>query len=93
MPTSARSTAHASCSFICNIGSMLAPFLVYLNQTWAPASYFCIAMLGALNGLVSYGCLVETKGISLDAIRIDDDESSTNSKKDDIEEQVKMIES
>ncbi|KAL3096688.1 hypothetical protein niasHT_025116 [Heterodera trifolii] len=44
--------------------------LVFLNSFWAVSVYLAVVLLGMLNLMVSCLWLVETKGISLDSVRL-----------------------
>ncbi|KAL3073710.1 hypothetical protein niasHS_015543 [Heterodera schachtii] len=44
--------------------------LVFLNSFWAVSVYLAVVLLGTLNLTVSCLWLVETKGISLDSVRL-----------------------
>lgn len=46
--------------------------LSHLNHFWPYSTYATVASLGFMNFLVSYMWLVETKGVTLDTVKLDD---------------------
>ncbi|KAI6171116.1 hypothetical protein M3Y97_01063900 [Aphelenchoides bicaudatus] len=72
MPTKVRASATGSCSLIARFGGILAPTLGHLNMYWAPSTYVIVANIGLINLFVSYMWLVETKGVCLDTVQLDD---------------------
>lgn len=50
--------------------------LTHLNIYWAASVYTLVALLGAVNLLSSYFFLVETKGVVLDNVCVEDDAKS-----------------
>lgn len=57
-----------------------------MNSFWQPSAYLTVVVLGVFNLFVSYNLLVETKGINLDHVEIEEDPETTKP-----EEQVKML--
>ncbi|KAI6184832.1 hypothetical protein M3Y97_00638500 [Aphelenchoides bicaudatus] len=72
MPTKLRSSAIGSCSLVARFGAILAPVLGYLNLYWPLSIYTIITVVGLVNLFVSYMWLVETKGVTLDNVELDD---------------------
>ncbi|KAL3096682.1 hypothetical protein niasHT_025110 [Heterodera trifolii] len=70
VPTPLRASSVGSCSLVARIGALFAPMLVFLNSFWAVSVYLAVVLLGTLNLMVSCLWLVETKGISLDSVRL-----------------------
>ncbi|KAL3114778.1 hypothetical protein niasHT_014592 [Heterodera trifolii] len=70
VPTPLRASSVGSCSLVARIGALFAPMLVFLNSFWAVSVYLAVVLLGTLNLTVSCLWLVETKGISLDSVRL-----------------------
>ncbi|CAD5222373.1 unnamed protein product [Bursaphelenchus xylophilus] len=87
MPTNMRATSMGSCSFMARIGAILAPALAFLNSVWAPSAYLTVCLLGLINLIISYLWLVETKGVVLDKVQLD--ENAATLKED--HESVEMI--
>uniref|UniRef100_A0AC34PW22 Major facilitator superfamily (MFS) profile domain-containing protein n=1 Tax=Panagrolaimus sp. JU765 TaxID=591449 RepID=A0AC34PW22_9BILA len=86
MPTAMRATTMGSCSLIARIGAIMAPMLAHMNSIWQPSPYLTVVVLGTLNLFVSYNWLVETKGINLDHVEIENDSELNKA-----EEDVKML--
>jgi len=53
-------------------GAILAPTLTHLNIYWAPSAYLAVVVLGSVNLVVSFALLVETKGVRLETVKLDD---------------------
>ncbi|PAV79086.1 hypothetical protein WR25_03188, partial [Diploscapter pachys] len=73
METSCRSSATGSCSLIARVGGILAPFLAHLAYVWPPLVYAFVVVMGTGILIISYLFLVETKGVNLDKVHIDED--------------------
>lgn len=52
---------------------MISFKLTHLNLFWPFATYLSVTVIGLVNFLVSYLWLVETKGVSLDGVKLDND--------------------
>ncbi|KAK6744395.1 hypothetical protein RB195_011228 [Necator americanus] len=50
--------------------------LTYANVYWAPSLYLAVVILGILNLIQSYLFLVETKGVNLDSVTLDETPTS-----------------
>uniref|UniRef100_A0A915EGC8 Major facilitator superfamily (MFS) profile domain-containing protein n=1 Tax=Ditylenchus dipsaci TaxID=166011 RepID=A0A915EGC8_9BILA len=74
MPTKLRASAVGSCSLVAGIGAVLAPTLAFMNTVWPPSAYFFVASLGLASLLVSFMWLVETKGVSLEKVKMYEEE-------------------
>ncbi|GMT19726.1 hypothetical protein PFISCL1PPCAC_11023 [Pristionchus fissidentatus] len=74
METSSRASATGSCSLVARIGAIIAPSLNYVNQHYGGLVYIIVVALGTINLIQSYFFLVETKGIVLDNVKVDDDD-------------------
>jgi hypothetical protein len=74
------------------LGALLAPTLAFLNTVWAPSAYLTVVVLGSVVLLVSYACLVETKGVNLDKVKLHEaDETLSWEEEKKQEENVEMI--
>lgn len=92
MPTNMRATSMGSCSFMARVGALIAPSLAFLSRFWAPSAYVTVVGLGAINLVVSYLWLVETKGVLLDKVHLDEDPSKmTTVTLKDGQEAVEML--
>uniref|UniRef100_A0AC35F5B6 Major facilitator superfamily (MFS) profile domain-containing protein n=1 Tax=Panagrolaimus sp. PS1159 TaxID=55785 RepID=A0AC35F5B6_9BILA len=86
MPTAMRASTMGSCSLIARIGAIMAPVLAYMNSHWPPSAYLTVVCLGIINLIISYKYLVETKGINLDHVHVEDETREVH-----VEEEVKML--
>ncbi|KAL3078362.1 hypothetical protein niasHS_012023 [Heterodera schachtii] len=73
MPTLLRSSALGSCSCIARVGGFFAPVLVFFNEHWGASAYLAVSFLGSANLFVSWMWLVDTKGVDLDAVILDEE--------------------
>ncbi|KAL3106914.1 hypothetical protein niasHT_010829 [Heterodera trifolii] len=73
MPTLLRSSALGSCSCIARVGGFFAPVLVFFNEHWGASAYLAVSLLGSANLFVSWMWLVDTKGVDLDAVILDEE--------------------
>ncbi|KAH7731658.1 major facilitator superfamily protein [Aphelenchoides avenae] len=73
VPTNTRATSLGTCSLVARIGAILAPTLTFLNSIWAPSAYLTVAALGLINLSISFKWLVETKGVNLDTVKLDEE--------------------
>uniref|UniRef100_A0AC35GL74 Uncharacterized protein n=1 Tax=Panagrolaimus sp. PS1159 TaxID=55785 RepID=A0AC35GL74_9BILA len=64
----------------------MAPVLAYMNSHWPPSAYLTVVCLGIINLSISYKYLVETKGINLDHVHVEDETREVH-----VEEEVKML--
>ncbi|PAV57798.1 hypothetical protein WR25_05105 [Diploscapter pachys] len=78
METSCRASATGSCSLIARVGGILSPYVGLLTTYWSPAVYVTVVVLGTFNLIISYFFLIETKGVILDNVHVDDDEVNYN---------------
>ncbi|GMS91540.1 hypothetical protein PENTCL1PPCAC_13715, partial [Pristionchus entomophagus] len=76
METSSRASATGSCSLVARIGAIIAPVLNYVNNSerFGYLVYVIVVLIGTVNLVQSYFFLVETKGIVLDNVKVDEDE-------------------
>ncbi|KAI1700123.1 sugar transporter domain-containing protein [Ditylenchus destructor] len=82
MPTEMRATALGMCSLVARVGAILSPMLAFMNTVWAPSAYLTVAFAGSISLLVSCLWLVDTRGVNLDKVELDEDkvpESSNDS--------------
>ncbi|KAF8359787.1 hypothetical protein PRIPAC_94782 [Pristionchus pacificus] len=76
METSSRASATGSCSLVARIGAIIAPVLNHVNnlKDYGYLVYVIVVGLGVINLIQSYFFLVETKGIVLDNVKVDEDD-------------------
>ncbi|WKY01900.1 hypothetical protein Q1695_015704 [Nippostrongylus brasiliensis] len=74
METSCRASATGTCSLMARVGAIIAPLLTYANVYWPPSLYLAVVLIGLVNLVVSYFFLIETKGVNLDSVTLDDDQ-------------------
>ncbi|GMR43152.1 hypothetical protein PMAYCL1PPCAC_13347, partial [Pristionchus mayeri] len=88
METSSRASATGSCSLVARIGAIIAPLLNYVNQleNYGYLVYVIVVAAGTINLVQSYMFLVETKGIVLDNVKVDEDEFDESAMREEEEE-------
>uniref|UniRef100_A0A8C6TLT8 Solute carrier family 22 member 21 n=1 Tax=Neogobius melanostomus TaxID=47308 RepID=A0A8C6TLT8_9GOBI len=63
-PTVLRNTAVATCSMASRVGSIIAPYFIYLSNYWVSLPYVLMGTITALSGILSL-LLPETHGLPL----------------------------
>uniref|UniRef100_A0A8C6TKF5 Solute carrier family 22 member 21 n=1 Tax=Neogobius melanostomus TaxID=47308 RepID=A0A8C6TKF5_9GOBI len=63
-PTVLRNTAVATCSMASRVGSIIAPYFIYLRSYWVSLPYVLMGTITALSGILSL-LLPETHGLPL----------------------------